>query len=131
MDQAISIKVPISLIGTAKGVQSEGGILNQILSEVEVKCLPSDIPDSIDVDVSDLGIGDNLNIGSIELDDKFDISLATESVIVSVTMPMKEEEVVDTSDEDEFMDSDEETSDGEKSDDSKEGSDDSKKDEGA
>ncbi len=57
MDKVLRIKVPVLLKGEAAGVKLEGGILEQVLREVEIECLPADIPASIDVDVTDLTFG--------------------------------------------------------------------------
>ena len=54
MDKMMRVSVPIQLIGTATGVKNQGGILDHVLREVEVECLPSDIPGHLDVDVSGL-----------------------------------------------------------------------------
>ena len=116
MDQAIVIKIPVIITGTAAGVENDGGILNQVASEIDVRCLPADIPDSVELDVSDLNIGDNLNAGVIELDDKIELVTNEDAVVVSVTVPMKEEEVViEETEDDEFMDADGEVAEGETS----------------
>ena len=105
MDQAINIKVLIELIGDAIGVKDEGGILNQPLNELEIQCLPGDIPDLIELDISELAMGNSLNASDIKLDDKFTLITPEDSVVVSVTQPMKEIEPVVELDEDEaFMD---------------------------
>src|SRR5580700_8582537 len=57
MDQKLKVAVPIVLKGEAAGVKQQGGILEQIFREVEVECLPSDIPSSIEADVSELVFG--------------------------------------------------------------------------
>ena len=107
MDQAITIKVSLQLIGDAIGVVDEGGILNQPLNEIEIQCLPSDIPDFVELDISELGMGDSLNAGDIKLDNKFSLVTSSDSVAVSVTQPMKEIEPVVEVDEDEvFLDED-------------------------
>jgi large subunit ribosomal protein L25 len=54
MDKMMRVSVPIQLIGTATGVKNQGGILDHVLREVEIECLPSDIPGHLDVDVSGL-----------------------------------------------------------------------------
>src|SRR5262245_63882826 len=54
MDERLRVKVPIMLLGEPVGVKQQGGILEQVLREVEVECLPGDIPSHIDVDVSEL-----------------------------------------------------------------------------
>ena len=114
MDQAITIKVSLLLTGNAIGVKDEGGILNQPLNEIEIQCLPADIPDSFELNISDLSIGDSLNAGDIELDEKFTLITGEDSVAVSVTQPMKEIEPEVEVDEDElFLDEDGEPIEGE------------------
>jgi large subunit ribosomal protein L25 len=114
MDQAITIKVTLQLIGDAIGVKEEGGIVNQPLNEVEIQCLPADIPDFIELDISELSIGDSLNASHIKLDEKFALITSEDSVAVSVTQPMKEIEPVVEIDEDEiFLDEDGEPIEGE------------------
>lgn len=56
LDKAITVSVPVRLVGTSTGVKNEGGILDQVLREVEIECLPGDIPSHIDVDVTGLGL---------------------------------------------------------------------------
>src|SRR5438270_1146902 len=57
MDEKLHVKVPVVLRGEAAGVKQQGGILEQVLREVEVECLPDDIPSAIEADVSDLVFG--------------------------------------------------------------------------
>src|SRR6202451_2822311 len=56
MDKAMVVEVPIHLEGIPIGVKAEGGLLDQVLREVEIECLPADIPNHIDVDGSELGM---------------------------------------------------------------------------
>ena len=65
MDQAIRVHVPIQLKGEAEGVKQEGGILDWVLREVEVECLPADIPASIEADVTHLVFGKVLRVGEL------------------------------------------------------------------
>ena len=112
MDQAVNIKVNIELIGDAIGVREEGGLLNQPLNELEIQCLPGDIPDIIKIDISELAIGNSLNAGDVKLDDKFSLVTPADSVVVSVTQPMKEDEPISEAEGDEaFMDEDGEAGD--------------------
>ena len=69
----------------------------------------------MELDVTELNIGDNLNAGSIELDDKLELAISEDTVIVSVTVPMKEEEVVVEEADDEFMDAEGDTPEGQES----------------
>ena len=104
MDQLVSVNVTINVSGTAKGV-IEGGILVQNLNEVELECLPMDIPQSVDIDVSHLDIGDSLRCEELVLDEKLKLITPEDQIIISVTVPMKEEEIVPEIDEDaEFID---------------------------
>src|SRR5215467_14404597 len=65
MDVAIRVTVPIHVVGEARGVKTDGGILELILREIEVECLPGDIPGGIDVEVSDLGINQSLRVSDV------------------------------------------------------------------
>ena len=102
MDQVVSVSVLINLMGTAKGV-TEGGIVVQALNELEVECLPMDIPTSIDVDISQLDIGDSMKVEDIVLDEKITAKSNAEQIIVSITQAMKEEELIPQADEDEEL----------------------------
>ena len=107
MDETILFKVPITLIGDCIGIK-EGGILNHATTEIEIECLPSDIPDTFEVDISDLDLGDNLQVNVIDLDEsKHKLMSSPDAVLVSITHAMREEEpVVLEEEEDEFLDED-------------------------
>ncbi len=64
LDKALRVSVPIILVGESAGVKQEGGIMEQMLREVEVECLPGDIPTHIDADVSQLTFGSGKSIAS-------------------------------------------------------------------
>lgn len=66
MDQRIRVNVPIHLSGEAEGVKAQGGILDQVLREVEIECLPGDIPSHIDADVSHLVFGTVLRVSDLQ-----------------------------------------------------------------
>lgn len=65
MDEQIKVQVPVHLVGEAAGVKQQGGILDQVLREVEIECLPSDIPSHIDADVSELVFGKVLRVADL------------------------------------------------------------------
>ncbi len=65
MTKKITVQVPIALIGSPEGVRNKGGILEHILHEVEVECLPGDIPEHIEVDVAALDVGDSIHVSDI------------------------------------------------------------------
>lgn len=104
MDQAVTISVELKLTGSAQGVV-EGGILVQGLNELEIDCLPMDIPEFLEVDISNLNLGDSLRVADLQLDEKFAIKSSEEQIIASVTHPMKEVETTDSTEEEgEFLD---------------------------
>ena len=92
MNKSISIRIPIIFMGTPIGVQTQGGVLNTSLNEIEISCLPSDIPDNIEIDITDLELGGNIQAGDIDLGDKFELVTSSDIAVVSVTHAAKEEE---------------------------------------
>ena len=99
MNKPVIVKVPIILSGDSIGVKEEGGVINQAGLEVEIKCLPLDIPNLIDVNIENLSIGDTLLANELDLDDKLELISSPDMLIVSITLPMKEEVVVEEADE--------------------------------
>ncbi len=91
MKKEIDTEVSLSLVGEAKGTK-EGGVLQQSLYEISLKGLPQDIPSSIDVNVSDLGINDTITVGDIKVDKKLEITHDAEDTVASVLPPQQEEE---------------------------------------
>ena len=105
MDEKITVKVSINLIGDAVGVKEEGGVLNSPTSEIEIACLPMDIIGSIEIDISALSLGDSMPVGDIKLDDKHELMSSPDAVVASVTHAMREEEPAAEADDDAlFMD---------------------------
>jgi len=107
------IEIPVSVIanGLAIGVQ-EGGVLQQPIHEVVVRCKGEDVPDSIEVDVSELDIGDGIHASDIQSDD-YEVLIAEDITIISVVLPQKMEEAVVEVDEDDLEFEDEEGSESE------------------
>jgi large subunit ribosomal protein L25 len=92
MDKALRVNVPIELIGVPAGVKTEGGILEQMLREVEIECLPGDIPGHIDVDVSELTFGKVLRVSDLPHNEKIKF-LTDENQPVAHVTSVKEEVV--------------------------------------
>ena len=65
MDKAMRVSVPIQLVGTPIGVKSQGGIMEHVLREVEIECLPADIPSHLDVDVSNLEMNQSIHVSDL------------------------------------------------------------------
>ena len=82
LDKKMTVSVTVRLIGTAIGVKNEGGMLDQVLREVEIECLPADIPSHIDVDITNLGLHGAIRVsdlpksGSIKYLDADDATVA-------------------------------------------------------
>jgi large subunit ribosomal protein L25 len=92
MDKALTVSVPILLKGEAAGVKQEGGIMEQILREVEIECLPADIPSHIDADVSQLTFGMVLRVSDLPHSDKLKFLTDANQPVAHVTS-VKEEVV--------------------------------------
>ena len=92
MDKKLVVTVPIVLVGEAEGVKQQGGIMEQILREVEIECLPSDIPARIDADVSQLVFGAVLRVSDLPHSDKLKFITDADHPVAHVTT-VKEEVV--------------------------------------
>jgi large subunit ribosomal protein L25 len=92
MDKAIVVTVPILLKGEPQGVKQQGGLLDFVTREIEVQCLPTDIPDHIDIDVSELMLHQSIRVREIALDPKWKPVTDGETMLVHVVMPKVEEE---------------------------------------
>ena len=92
MDERIKVKVPIQLKGEAAGVKTQGGVLEQLLREVEVECLPSDIPGHIEVDVTELVFGKVVRVSDLPRSEKIKF-LTDANYPVAHIISIKEEEV--------------------------------------
>ncbi len=96
MDQVMKVEVPIQLVGVAIGVKEQGGILDQVLRELEIECLPGDIPAHIVVDVSNLKMHEGVRVGELEVNPKLKYLTDADATIAHVTAVR--EEVVATPD---------------------------------
>ena len=92
LSKAISAPVRVSLVGEAAGVK-DGGVMQQALHELTVTAKPNDIPTSIDIDVTDLQVGDTITVGDVKGYDKIEINHEQEEVIASILAPRQEEEI--------------------------------------
>jgi large subunit ribosomal protein L25 len=88
LDKPIEVKVHIELTGTPTGVKNEGGLLDFITRELEIECLPTDIPDKISVDVSDLELGRHLRVSEVALpSDRITLLTELDIVVAHVVTP--------------------------------------------
>jgi large subunit ribosomal protein L25 len=94
MDQMIQAEVPLEPIGTAVGVKTFGGLLEQSLRALAIECLPGDLPDRITVDVSQLNIGDSIHVRDVQLPAGVTAKVQPDLTAFSVLAPVVEEEPV-------------------------------------
>src|SRR5437868_7022855 len=85
MDQMLRIKVPVHLTGEPAGVKQQGGILDQVTREVEVECLPGDIPNAIEADVSELVFGKVLRVSDLPHSGKVKFITDENAVVAHIT----------------------------------------------
>src|SRR5919109_1381730 len=82
--QKIEVTVPLHLLGEPFGVREQQGVLEQIVREIEIRCEPRDIPEAIDVDVSNLAVHDVLHVSDIPANERIEILEAPETVIATI-----------------------------------------------
>jgi len=92
LDKVLHVRVRVKLLGIPIGVKTEGGVLDQVLREVEVECLPADIPGHIDVDVSELGMHQVLRVSGLPHSEKIKY-LTSEDATVAHVVTIREEVV--------------------------------------
>lgn len=91
MDRKIMVNVPVTTTGKAKGVEV-GGILQIIRRELEVQCLPLDVPESIEIDITDLDIGDSIHLGDIPRQSEIEFLGDEDFTVATLVSPKIEEE---------------------------------------
>lgn len=83
----LEVEVPVELVGIPNGVRQEGGILEQIVHEVPVRCLPDQIPESIQIDVTGLGLQDSLHVSDLKVAEGVEILMDPERTLCIVSVP--------------------------------------------
>jgi len=91
MDRALTVTIPLNVKGEPKGVKQQGGVLEFIRREVEIECLPGDIPEHIDVDVTELMLHQGVRLRDIATDPKWKPVTDPDTMLVHVIMPKVEE----------------------------------------
>ena len=95
MTKKMRVSIPLNFAGEPVGVTQDGGVLDLLLREVEIECLPADIVEEITVDVSGLNIGDSLQVADIQASLGFEIVTDPDIAVASVAAPRIEEEEVE------------------------------------
>lgn len=96
---AIEVQVPVRLAGVPAGVRNEGGLLDQVVHDLPVKCVPSKIPEVIEVDVTELAVGDVIRAGDIEMPEDVESLADPGRTICAVAAPRVAEEDVEEEEE--------------------------------
>lgn len=91
---AVDVDVPLRLIGTPVGVKMEGGVLEQVIHDLPMRCIPSKIPEVIEVDVSEMEVNDVLHIADIEFEEGVEVTIAGDRTICSVSIPRALDEIL-------------------------------------
>jgi large subunit ribosomal protein L25 len=89
--EKVTVSVPLRFIGTADGVKNGGGILEEVMHQIHVRCDPANIPDHLDVDVTPLTIGHSYHISDLKLPDGVEVMEDADQTVVVVGAPKAEE----------------------------------------
>jgi len=99
MDRMIQVTIPVNVKGEARGVKQQGGILEFVRREVEIECLPSDIPEHIDIDVSELLVGQGVRLRDVATSPKWRPLTDADTMLVHVILAKAEESAAATATE--------------------------------
>ncbi|MGQ9570304.1 MAG: 50S ribosomal protein L25/general stress protein Ctc [Thermodesulfovibrionales bacterium] len=91
LTEKVKVSVHVSIVGEPVGVKRDGGILQYLLREIEVECLPDRIPSHIKLDISNLEIGQSLHVADIKLEEEIKVLTDPDEVVVNVVAPVAEE----------------------------------------
>lgn len=93
MDKAIRVSVPVVTVGESIGVKTEGGFVDYITREIELECLPKDIPEHIEIDISNLHLRQSVKVGDVVVSEEVKLVSDPEAILVHIEVPAKEEEI--------------------------------------
>jgi large subunit ribosomal protein L25 len=91
MDKAITVTVPVLVKGEPKGVKTQGGLLDFVTRDIQVQCLPTDIPEHIDLDVTELLLHQSIRVRDLAVDPKWKPVTDGETMLVHIVLPKAEE----------------------------------------
>ncbi|TEU07816.1 MAG: 50S ribosomal protein L25 [Candidatus Aminicenantes bacterium] len=108
LDKAIRISVPVVTVGDAVGVKTEGGFVDFITREIEIECLPKDIPEQIEIDISELHLRQSFKVEEVVLPGEIKLISDPETILFHIEEPAKEEEIEVEEEEEEVIGEEEE-----------------------
>ena len=97
-NETLQVEVPLELVGEPEGVKA-GGLLDHVMHGILVECLPADLPETVDVDVSALNIGDSLHVSDVVVGDKVTVITDADAMVASVAAPKVVDEDEDVAEE--------------------------------
>ncbi len=108
MDHTVSVTVPVETSGVCPGVKTGGGMIQLIRRDLDVICKPTDMPESIVLDISELNIGDSIHVEDIDLGDAVEIPHEVNFTVITIVPPTADTDEVSEEDEDLLEEEDEE-----------------------
>lgn len=108
LDKAIRVSVPVVTVGDAVGVKTEGGFVDFITREIEIECLPKDIPEQIEIDISELHLRQSFKVEEVVLPGEIKLISDPETILFHIEEPAKEEEIEVEEEEEEVIGEEEE-----------------------
>lgn len=101
LTEKVAIAIPVHLVGTSTGVKNNGGILQHVIRELNVECLPLDIPEHFEIDVTDLEVGDAIHVSDISIDKVTILNDPDQSIAIVRPPAVVVEEVEEVAEEEE------------------------------
>jgi large subunit ribosomal protein L25 len=91
MDKVLQVTIPVTVHGEPKGVKQQGGVLEFIRREIEIECLPGDIPEHIEIDVSELMLHQGVRVRDVPIDPRWKPMTEADAMLVHIILPKAEE----------------------------------------
>jgi large subunit ribosomal protein L25 len=88
LKEAVTVAVPVAVVGKSPGVEQENGVLEQILHEVTVSCLPTAIPERLEADISSLTLGHSLHVSDLQAPEGVEVLTAPEETVITIARPV-------------------------------------------
>ena len=87
LEKAITVAVPVRLLGIPLGVKTEGGLLEFVTRQIDVECLPGEIPEHVDIDVSELHVNQNVHVSDVKVGERIKVLTSMETIVALVAVP--------------------------------------------
>ena len=90
LEKAITVAVPVRLLGIPLGVKTEGGLLEFVTRQIDVECLPGEIPEHVDIDVSELHVNQNVHVSDVKVGERIKVLTPMDTIVALVALPKEE-----------------------------------------